>query len=425
MQNLALNNIRYKTRFKSHHDASRELKEFYRIDGDKKDYVYSKLGILNEKKKVIYIHVPFCNKVCSFCPFHRPDKLKRSQYHEYVIGQLEKMKSYPYFQSKIDAINFGGGTPTALKPYQMREILAYLKNNFIYSDDIEISVESSITEMSDDMMDVLIEGGVNRLSFGVQTFQDDARRLLNRRGSGSKAIETIKKVIEKGMVNTNIDLIYNYPNQSIEDLKRDLDVIKSLNLAGISFYSLMIHEGTPLAKKITRKEIDKMNDLNHEYELFKTIINELKDDGYAPLELTKLVRNGIDKYRYIEVRHNEGDCVAIGHGAGGNIGEYIYRNSAEYPMIEATSVGLMGRIVDKKYFIIDSLINELQHTSINIDKYEKSLNIPLREILSDLLIQLEKEKMIEIKDNSISFTTLGLFFGNNVIADIVHKIVNN
>ena len=105
--------------------------------------------------------------------------------------------------------------------------------------------------------------------------------------------------------------------------------------------------------------------------------------------------------------------------------EYIYRNSAEYPMIEATSVGLMGRIVDKKYFIIDSLINELQHTSINIDKYEKSLTITLREILSDLLIQLEKEKMIEIKDNSISFTTLGLFFGNNVIADIVHKIVNN
>ncbi len=414
----------YKERFKSHHDASRELKNFYKVDCNKDQYVYSSLNEENNNLKVIYIHVPFCNKICSFCPFHRPDSLKRTEYHKYIINELSVMKDFPYFKNGIDAINFGGGTPTALKPYQMKEILAYLKKNFKYNDDMEISVESSITEMTEEMMDVLIEGHVNRISFGVQTFNDERRKMLNRRGTGQQAIETIKKIISKGLTNTGIDLIYNYPGQTVEELKEDLKIIKSLNLAGISFYSLMLHESTPLYNKITKDEVDLMNDLNHEYELFETIIDELKDVGYEPLELTKLVRNNLDKYKYIAIRHNEGDCIAIGHGAGGNINGYIYRNTCDYPMIKNTSVGQMGRCVDKKYFILDHLINELQHTSIDLSLYEDKLGIPLFAILKPLLEKLIKEELIIRNNNEISFTKKGIFFGNNIIADFIHEIIS-
>lgn len=414
----------YTTRFKSHHDASRDLKKYYYCDSvNKEQYVKDVLQGLATKKRVIYIHVPFCNKICSFCPFHRPDKLKRRDYHNYIMNQIKQISNYNYMKKPIDAINFGGGTPTALSPRQMNEILTLLKNSFIYSDDIEISVESSISELTDEMIEVLLKGGVNRLSIGVQTFQDKTRKLLNRRGSGEKAIERLKYVIAKGITNTSIDLIYNYPDQTIEDLKLDLDIIKSLNLAGISFYSLMIHDKTPLSVILNDKQKNKMLDLEHEYNLFMTILNELEPYGYKPLELTKLVRNNIDKYKYMEIRHSQGCCIAIGHGAGGNIENYVYRNSIEYPMIDNTSVGEMGRVLKKEYFIIDQMIYQMQKTSINLDDYSLLLNINLNELLNETLELLVEEKMIIKNSNGFCLTKKGIFYGNNIIADIVKKII--
>lgn len=411
-------------RYKSHHDASRYLKSFFEKKGIvKEEYVRSELQHGNDKNVVIYIHVPFCNKICSFCPFHRPDKLKRSTYHQYIIDELKVMKEFPYFKKEISAINFGGGTPTALKPHQMKEILKYLRENFRYSSDIEISVETSITELTDEMIDVLIEGGVNRLSIGVQTFNDKYRKLLNRRGGGLQAIQTIQKVISKGIINTSIDLLYNLPYQTTNDLLEDLKIIDSLKLAGISFYSLLIHDKTPLAKRLSEDEIVSMKDLGHELELFKLILDYLRPKGYQVLELTKIVRDGIDKYKYMELRHSMGDCVAIGHGAGGNIGNYVYRNSCEYPMIPGTKIGSMGRVIESKYFILDQMIYDMQKNAISLADYSKILSIDLQKILFELLKGFEKEGYIIMTEDGFILTDLGMFFGNNLIAEIISKII--
>ncbi|MDE5715233.1 MAG: coproporphyrinogen III oxidase family protein [Anaeroplasmataceae bacterium] len=415
----------YKERYRSHHDASRNLKTYFEDKTHSKEtYVLTELHQGNDRPFVIYIHVPFCNKICSFCPFHRPDQLKRTTYHKYIIEELEAMKNYPYFKKEVSAINFGGGTPTALKPYQMKEILKYLKNNFIYSKDIEISVETSITELTDDMIDVFIEGGVNRLSIGVQTFNDSYRKILNRRGTGAKAIETIKKVIAKGIRNTSIDLLYNLPFQTKNDLLEDLKIIDSLKLAGISFYALMIHEKTPLAKNLSEAALASMKNVQHELEMFQLILDYLRPKGYEVLELTKLVRDKIDEYKYMEIRHSLGDCVAIGHGAGGNIGCYVYRNSCEYPMLSQTKVGSMGKILKDKYFILDKMIYDMQKNSIALSNYSKELGMDLEDILKNLLDEYVKEGYITLVEDGFVLTDLGMFFGNNIIADLINEIIS-
>jgi len=414
----------YDIRFKSHHDASRNLKSYYYDETvDKEAYVKKVLEEGNDHKKVIYIHVPFCNKICSFCPFHRPDELKRSEYHNYVINQLALMKDYKYFESGIDAINFGGGTPTALKPYQMDMILTYLKENFKYKDNIEISVESSITELSDEMIDVLKKGGVNRLSIGVQTFNNDLRHILNRRGDSDRVVDRLSAVLKK-IPNTSIDLIYNILDESMDELKHDLDMIKKLNLAGISFYSLMIHEKTPLASRITKEEIEHMNDLSNEYKLFNTIIDTLKEDGYHPLELTKLIHNDRDRYYYMDVRHHGGDCIAIGHGAGGNIGNYVYRNTVSYPYMKNSAVGLMGRVLKDEYFVLDDMIYSMQKNEIVFSNYDKRLNAKIEEILDPVLDRLAKDDLIIRTKESFKLTRKGFFFGNNIISDLINALVN-
>ena len=133
------------------------------------------------------------------------------------------------------------------------------------------------------MLEVLAEGGVNRLSVGIQTFDDSARRLLGRRGSGEFAASRVAAAISAGIRNTSIDLIYNYPGQTDELLLKDLDTIISLDAAGISFYSLMLHEKTPLYKRLDDSAKKRMQDIGRERELFDIILNRLTPAGYRML----------------------------------------------------------------------------------------------------------------------------------------------
>lgn len=416
--------MEFTTRYKSHHDASKELKQHFTLELEKENYLEEVLNKQANNDRVLYIHVPFCNKICSFCPFHTPEIIQRKNYEQFLIEQIESISAYPYMQKQISAINFGGGTPTALEPKQIDAILTSLYENFNIKENAEISLESSITELDDEMLQVLLNNGVNRLSLGVQTFQDNTRKILNRRGNGKTAIETIEKVVSKGIVNTNIDLIYNYPNQSVADLKKDLEIIKSLPLAGLSLYSLMIHDKTPLATRLSDYERALMLDTTHEYQLFETIFEQLQPEGYELFELTKLIHQKKDRYDYMRVRHNQGSCIAIGYGAGGNIDDYIYRNAHDYNEIsKAIRISSMGRIVDHKYFIIDQLINEMQKGKIAYRKYSQVLGIDLEKLFHPMTQQLTQRKMIFKTQDGFEMTVLGVFWGNNIINEMVHLLL--
>lgn len=164
----------FSERYKSHHDASRDLKNKYTADIGGAEYLPSVLSGNAASRRVIYLHVPFCNKICTFCPFHRPDELSRREYHLYLINEMCKICGYRYTSAPIDAINFGGGTPTSLSPEHMSAVLSELHRCFSIAPDAEISVETSATELSDEMISALKEGGVNRLSVGIQSFDDEA-----------------------------------------------------------------------------------------------------------------------------------------------------------------------------------------------------------------------------------------------------------
>ena len=415
----------YQIRYKSHHDASRRLKDCFTIEVDKEKYLKEVLSKPSLRKRVIYIHVPFCNKICSFCPFNFPNKIRRDTYDQRLIEEMDKIKDFPYFDTEIDAINFGGGTPTALKPKQMENILSALHDKFKIKKDAEISVETSISELSTEMLTVLKKEGVNRFSIGVQTFNNKARKMMNRRGTGEAAITKIKEVLAMGFKNTSLDLIYNYPNQTEADLLNDLKIIKELKVAGISFYSLSLFPKTKLAQTISEKDKESMENLTHEQNLFNLIVNELAKAHYTPLELTKLVRDNIDKYDYMNIKHNNGCCIALGHGAGGNIENYIYRNSYDYHNLATLPIPAMGRIVSDEYFKLDKMIYQMEKGHVNLKEYSTLLNLDLETMLKGFIDKLEKEKLITYQNSILSLTLSGMFFGNNIIADLIDVIIDS
>lgn len=410
----------YSIRYKSHHDASRQLKQLYTLPVSKEAYIADILEKPLAGKRVIYLHVPFCNKICSFCPFHRFDEMRRREYHHYLIDHMQRLSNFPYMQQPFQAVNFGGGTPTCLLPEQMEQILKALKTYFPIAQDAEISVESSATELTDEMLDVLRQGGVNRLSIGVQSFQDGRRKMLGRRGSGEFAAERVAAAIRVGITNTSIDLLYNLPGQSEEELYKDLQVIRRLNVAGISFYSLMLHENTPLYKKLGEQERQSMADVQHEYALYSLILNELAKGGFQMLELTKLVRDGLDRYDYMEIRHNRGNCIAVGHGAGGNIEGYLYHNSIRNPDISnALPISSVGRVVSDDYHIMDQFIYSLQKAKADLHYYSEQLGMDLSHMLAEPLERMEKDGLLVRADGMLTMTQKGTFWGNNMIDELI------
>lgn len=413
----------YAERYKSHHDSSRALKNLYADGEGKESYLSRTLSSPRAYKTVIYFHVPFCNKVCSFCPFHRPDRLKRREYDSYLNAYMDKISRFKWMEGDINAVNFGGGTPTALLPEQIKNVFNCLYKNFSVADGAEISIETSVSELTDDMMQALKECGVNRLSIGIQTFSDGGRRLLGRRGSGENAAARVKKAVEE-FKNVGIDLIYNYPGEDEKILKNDLDIIKSLNLAGVSFYSLMLHEGTPIINKITEDDVKKMGDLSREKAFFDVILSELYSVGYKPFELTKLIRNGLDRYDYMRIRHGGGSCIAVGSGAGGNIGRYVYGNRENHSLIsDELPFSSMGRVLKEEYFILDELINDMQKTSVDLNAYSKRLGCDLNSILYSVIEKRAEEGLVTYGDGKLSFTRDGLFFGNNFIDEALRAVI--
>jgi coproporphyrinogen III oxidase-like Fe-S oxidoreductase len=167
-----------------------------------------------------------------------------------------------------------------------------------------------------------------------------------------------------------------------------------------------------------------MQNVEREKEFFDLILDTLSADGYRPFELTKLIRNNLDRYEYMRVRHSGGSCIALGHGAGGNLDSYVYHNSVHSPLLdENVPISSMGRILDGPYFILDEFINDLQKMSVNLDVYSNRLDFALAPLLFESLDRLEKERLLTINGAEIKLSRDGIFWGNNIIDEFIRSVV--
>ncbi len=217
-----------------------------------------------------------------------------SDYADLIVKQIKNYSKFKYINdSKYGAIYFGGGTPTVLGSEGLRKILRALKNYLPLTEDCEITIETTISELSDEKIEMFYNEGVNRFSIGVQTFSDNGRATLGRLGNQEIVIEKLNQIKE----------------------------------IGFSFYSLIINEKATLAKTIEDSKDFYEKNFEREKMFFNIISNKALDNGFEFLELTKIVKQNRDKYKYIVRRHNGEDTLPIGAGAGGYIGNTLIMNS--------------------------------------------------------------------------------------------------
>ena len=239
----------------------------------------------------IYIHIPFCRKICSYCDFYKTkDISQKPLFINALISELKKRKDY-LSGEKIDTIYFGGGTPSVLTATQITKILDEIEHLFPVNKDAEITLEANPDDLNKKYLSELKTTKINRLSIGIQSFINNDLQSMGRRHDSDQALLAVKNAYETGFKNISIDLIYGLPGLSPEKWDENLELAFNLPVKHISAYHLTYHEGTKfydLRKKGKLKEIKEELSI----EQFNSLINKAKQNGFVHYEISNFARKG-------------------------------------------------------------------------------------------------------------------------------------
>lgn len=358
----------------------------------------------------IYIHIPFCVKKCGYCDFlsfscEEKSKADRSEYVEKLIGEI---KLYP--KLKYDTVYFGGGTPSLLEVEEIEKILEELP----IGQGAEITLEVNPQTVDIQKLQKLKKIGINRLSIGIQSFNDEKLKILGRIHNREMALNTYNDARKVGFENISIDLIFATPDQTIEELREDLDIVERLSPEHISIYSLIWEEGTKFMELLDSGELNPLdNDL--EAKMYELIIDRLKKIGYLHYEISNFAKKGY------QGRHNSKywknvEYIGVGLGASGYYKGIRYKNEVElsdyYKKIDTAKKPLMEEelVSDKdrleNYYILGlRLLNE----GIEIEN-----NVYMKKIMG-----LYKKGYLKFDDGRYKLTSKGLMFANDVFVEIM------
>ncbi len=244
--------------------------------------------------KGLYIHIPFCIQKCRYCDFVSYTGME-TEAHNYISSVIEEMEEYR--GEEIDTVFIGGGTPTIL-PYQETDrLLKACFERFKIGSDCEFTVEANPGTLDADKISALNDGGVNRISVGVQSFNDGELKKIGRIHDAKTAYNTIWKLSEAGFSNINIDLMTSLPNQTVKSLAATLNTAMKLPITHISAYSLIIEDGTPIAKEYHDGELT-LPDEDADREMYEYTIKTLAKNGFNQYEISNFAKQGC------ECRHN-------------------------------------------------------------------------------------------------------------------------
>jgi oxygen-independent coproporphyrinogen-3 oxidase len=238
----------------------------------------------------IYIHIPFCKKACHYCNFHFSTQIEHI--NDFVEALLKEMTlQQNYLHQPIETIYFGGGTPSLLNEAQLHKILKAIEVNFGISANIELTLEANPDDINIEKTKMWSDQGINRLSIGIQSFQQEALNWMNRAHNTNQSHQSIENAIEAGIHNLSIDLIYGTPHLTNEALINDIEILNNYQIPHVSCYALTVEDKTVLYHLIKDKKIEDV-DTNKQAEHFEIIVEQLGKIGFEHYEISNFAKPG-------------------------------------------------------------------------------------------------------------------------------------
>ena len=371
----------------------------------------------------LYIHIPFCKQRCSYCAFYSTTLYNiRERYVNALCKELAMRKEYAG-GGTIETIYFGGGTPSTLSMEQLQKICDAIYATYTVSVTPEVTIECNPDDLTPDFLAQLKRLPFNRISMGVQSFNDAQLKRLGRRHDAEKARQAVKNAREAGYDNISIDLIFALPGSTLAEWEHDLDSAIALRPDHLSAYNLTYEEGTPLHRALEGGDFAELSE-EENIEQFQMLIAKLKEAGYNHYEISNFAKPGC------ESRHNSSywndtpyiGCGAAAHSYNGTSRQWNIANIKEY--IKGIENGLPN-------FEIEELSEEEHYNDTILTRLRTAKGIPLEWMKKKFCERLNRymqhaiEKEIALdnlkeENGFVSLTQKGIFISDAVIRELIY-----
>ena len=370
----------------------------------------------------IYIHIPFCKTRCAYCDFYSTthEELKQ-QYVDAVCKELVQRKDYLKGET-IDTIYIGGGTPSQLDINQLNALFATIETHFPLNKYPEITIEVNPDDVSDSYAEGLKQTPVNRVSMGIQTFNDDVLRSLFRRHTEQIARMATTRLREKGFQNISIDLMYGLPGETIEQWENDLQQAIALNVEHISAYHLTYEEGTPLHRRLQKGEVSEVSE-ELSLTFFNMLIDTLTKAGYQHYEISNFCKPNMHS------RHNSSYWQGIAYLGCGAAAHSFDGTSRQWNIADIRAY-IKGIESNEPCFDIETLDTPTRYNEYIMTGLRTSHGICFNEVAQrfgqslaasckkSATPHLESGKLI-MENHRIKLSREGIFVSDAIICDLM------
>ncbi|MDA0986276.1 MAG: radical SAM family heme chaperone HemW [Bacteroidetes bacterium] len=376
----------------------------------------------------IYLHIPYCDTKCCYCDFYSIENHdSKNIFIKSLIKEISTSAKIYSDKEVVETIFFGGGTPSLLEPNELELILNSLYNNFTISDSSEVTLEANPGTVNLEKLKAYRSLGINRLSFGVQSFNNDELIFLSRIHTGDEARDAIKLARKAGFDNLNIDLMFSLPNQTIEKLKFTLNEAFSFSTEHISAYSLIVEPNTPLFKLVQNKIVSPLP-VDDDAKLYNFILDQMSLNGFEQYEVSNFCKPGYHS-RHNSNYWNHTNYLGFGpsaHSFWKNNFENAkrwsnHRNITKYcdDLENNISPISMEEFLTKKDLSTEFLFLGLRSSGIDLNKmnniYDKNISIEQKEKIQNYI----QKNYIELNNNFIHLTKKGYMVCDSIIEQLL------
>lgn len=372
------------------------------------------------KEVALYIHIPFCKQKCFYCDFPsyaRKDDLMSDYIEALLIELKEKIKDY-----EVRSLFIGGGTPSYLNEENLSKLMKGIKNiNFI--EDAEKTIECNPGTVSEEKFNIMKGGGINRLSFGLQTTKNNLLKGIGRIHTFEAFKDNYNLARSVGFNNINIDMMFGLPNQSVKDWTDSLEEVAKLNPEHISAYSLIIEEGTPLYKLYNEDKL-KLPSEEEEREMYKKCKNILIENGYHQYEISNYAKEGK------ECLHNEmywmcNEYIGVGASSSSYIDgkrikniddlrEYIKRIGSGKSIVDEEIINTKNDNIEEFMFM-----GLRMNCGIEEEEFKRRFHTDVDNVYKDVIEGNINKGLLERKRGRIYLTDKGIELSNMVMSDMI------
>ncbi len=371
-----------------------------------------------ELVKSLYIHIPFCTQICHYCDFNK-FFIQNQPVDGYIQSLLTEMDLYNLSHNEpLSTVFIGGGTPSALEPRQLEQLLFSMKEKVKLAPGYEYTVEANPGDLSKEKLKIMKEAGVNRLSLGVQSFNEELLKKIGRAHNVKDVYETIDMAREEGFENISIDLIYSLPGQTLSDLEDTIDRALQLNLPHFSAYSLIIEPKTVFYIMLNKGKLSLPGE-DAEATMYEYVMKRLVEAGYDQYEISNFAKTGFESRHNLVYWNNE-EYYGLGAGAHGYLEAVRYNNhgplkkymnaiqDGKKPIIEQVAVSRKEQMEEEMFLGLRKM------EGVSLKHFEERFSVNINDVFGETIKRMVSNGLLELVNGRVRLTHTGKLMGNEV-----------